>query len=298
MNDLTIIAISLIVGGIAGLVRTLQTHGLKLIVPTITFRDKNIKIRLGWIASVVIGAMLSAASMTGAYAFFPEQPPTGTLEVMLWSAIIGFGSLDIVNKWVGGRLGDIDTREFDISTEINAPKFDMITQIIRHVRCVERIHIRDDFRGGTAQIFVVPKPSCVKQPEDAEKIRQEVERIVARIKPIALMVSVELPREKIINLTCKVIVIDGADHEYDYYVEAVEDLARDYIDSLAPGRWVLKNKLMNALYVDRFVQDIRELKTEPMFEGGLQIRIGPDEVARAGTITVTYEILSASNGIY
>jgi hypothetical protein len=298
MNDLEIIITSLIFGGIAGLIRTYQTHGLKLISPTITIRDHAIKIRFGWLASLFTGALFPALSFMGIYLFFPQEPPSGFIQVILWSAIIGWGSSDVLNRWAGGRLGDLDSHEFDLSTEINVDKLDMIQHIMKSVRCVERIHIRDDFRGGTAQIFVVPKPSCAKTPEDAEKVRQDVERIVARVKRMGLMTSVELPREKIIDVSCKVIVLDVADHEYDWYVDEVKKLAIQYINSLAPGRWVLKNKLMNVLYVDRFVQDIRELKTTPVIEEGTHIRVGQDEVARAGEITVTYEVLGSSNGYH
>lgn len=298
MNDLEIIIISIIFGGIAGLIRTYQTHGLKLIAPTITIKDRSIKLRLGWLASVLTGAILPVLSFTGVYLFFPQEPPSGFIQVILWSAIIGWGSLDVINNWAGGKLGDLDSHEFDLSTEINVDKFDMIQQIMKSVKCVERIHIRDDFRGGTAQIFVVPKPSCAKTPEDAEKVRQDVERIVARVKRMGLMTSVELPREKIIDVSCKVIVLDVADHEYDWYVEEVKKLAIQHINSLAPGRWVVKRKFINSLFVDRFVQDVRELQTIPPIEDGLHIKVGQDEVARAGKITVTYEILGSSNGYH
>jgi hypothetical protein len=299
MNDLEILIIALFFGGIAGLIRTYQMHGLKLVAPTITIRDRTLKIRFGWLASVLIGSILASFSFSGIYLFFTQAPPTGTpVEVILWSVIIGWGSLDVVNKWIGGRFGDIDSKEFDFSTEINVDKMDMAQQIMKSVKGVERIHIRDDFRGGTAQIFVVPKPSCAKTPEDAEKIRQNVERIVARIKMIGLLVSVELPHEKIIDVSCKVMVLDVADHDYSWYADAVKELATKYINSLAPGRWVLKNKLMHVLYVDRFVQDIRELETNPPIEDGLHIKIGPDEVARAGEIKVVYDVIGSSNGVY
>lgn len=298
MNDLEIIIIAIVVGGLAGLLRTYQTHGLKLVAPTFTIRDRTIKVRLGWLASVLIGSILPVLSFSGIYMVFPEQPPTGFTDVVIWSAVIGWGSLEVVNRWAGGRLGDIDSKEFDFSTEINVDKMDMITQIMKSVKGVERIHVRDDFRGGTAKILVVPNPNCAKTPEGAERIRQEVERIVARIKRIGLLVSVELPRERIINVSCKVIVLDVADHEYNWYVGEVIRLAIQHINSLAPGRWLLKNKLMSVLYVDRFVQDIRDLNTHPPIEAGLHIKIGPDEVARAGDITVTHEVLASSNGIY
>lgn len=298
MNDIEILIIAVFFGGFAGLIRTYQTHGLKLVAPTFAFRDRTLKIRFGWMASVLIGSILPALSFSGIYFMFPEQSPSGFIEVVLWSAIIGWGSLDVVNRWAGGKIGDVDTKVFDFSTEINAEKLDLITAIMKSVKCVERIHIRDDFRGGTAQIFVVPKPSCAKTPEDAENVRQEVERIVARIKPIGLLISVELPREKIIDVSCKVILLDVADHEYVWYVGEVIRLAIKHINSLAPGRWLLKNKLMNVLYVDRFVQDIRDLATNPPIEDGLHVKIGMDEVARAGEITVTYEVIGSSNGIY
>jgi hypothetical protein len=299
MEDIEIMIIAMIVGGLAGLIRTYQTHGLKLIAPTVSLRDHILKIRLGWLASVLIGSILSIASFTGIYFFFPTQPPDSLIEVVIWAAIIGWGSLEIVNRWAGGKIGDIDIKEFDLGTEINADKLDMAQQIMKGVKCVERIHIKDDFRAGTAQIFVVPKPSCAKTPEEAELVRQDVERIVARIKKIGLYVTVELPHEKIINMSCKVILLDVADKEYSWYVNEVMQRAVQYINSLAPGRWLLKNKLMNVLYIDRFVQDIRELITDPPIEDGLYVKLDANEVARAGEITVIYEVIgSSSNGVY
>ena len=112
------------------------------------------------------------------------------------------------------------------------------------------------------------------------------------------MMYVELPTEQIIDIALTVLVLDVADHDYEWYQSEIESILRGYIDNLPPGKWIHKNKIIKKAMFDRFVQDARNLITLPPIEEGLYIKIGNTEVARAGSIVINIEVISTSTNGY
>lgn len=289
MNE---IFIALFFGALAGTVRTYMTHDLRLIVPTVTIRNRSFKIRLGWLASALLGAIMAWATVTGLY--YTGMQATTPVEVILVSIFMGYTSLKIVNRWYGGRLPDIDIHEYDLrAAEPNLQKFELIQGLMKTVKCIERVQIRDDFKGGTAQVFVVPKSGC-----DPQTVKQDAERYIAKYGPIGVMMYVELPMERLVGIELTALILDVAEHDYDWYKSEIEMVLRNYIDSLPPGKWVHKNKIIKKAMLDRFVQDARNLVTVPAIEEGLYIKIGTTEVARAAGIIIRVEVISTTTNGY
>ena len=292
MNEIFYVLAALFFGALAGTARTYATHGLKLIIPTFTIRERSFKVRLGWIASALLGAVMAWAAVTGLY--WVELEIKGIVDVILVSVFMGASSLEIVNRWYGGRLPDIDIHEYDLkAAEPNLQKFELIQGLMKAVRCIERVQIRDDFKGGVAQIFVVPKSGC-----DPQATKQEAERYIAKYGPIGIMMYVELPTELLVGIELTALILDVADHDCDWYKSEIETVLRDYIDGLPPGKWVHKNKIIQKAMLDRFVQDARHLITVPPIEEGLYIKIGNTEVARAAGIIINIEVISTSTNGY
>jgi len=283
---------ALLFGALAGTIRTYATHGLKLIMPVVTIREHSFKIRLGWIASALLGAVMAWAAVAGLY--WLEMEIDSIVDVILVSVSMGASSLEIVNRWYGGRLPDIDIHEYDLrAAEPNLQKFELIQGLMRTVKCIERVQIRDDFKGGIAQVFVVPKLDC-----DPQTVRQDAERYIAKYGPIGVMMYVELPSERYVGIELTALILDVAEHDYDWYKSEIETVLRNYIDSLPPGKWVHKNKIIQKAMLDRFVQDARHLITVPPIEDGLYIKIGQTEVARAAGIIIRVEVISTSTNSY
>lgn len=292
MNEIFYVLAALFFGALAGTARTYATHGLKLIIPTFTIRERSFKVRLGWIASALLGAVMAWAAVTGLY--WVELEIKGIVDVILVSVFMGASSLEIVNRWYGGRLPDIDIHEYDLkAAEPNLQKFELIQGLMKAVKCIERVQIRDDFKGGVAQIFVVPKSGC-----DPQATKQEAERYIAKYGPIGIMMYVELPTELLVGIELTALILDVADHDCDWYKSEIETVLRDYIDGLPPGKWVHKNKIIQKAMLDRFVQDARHLITVPPIEEGLYIKIGNTEVARAAGIIIRIEVISTSTNGY
>ena len=292
MNEIFYVLAALFFGALAGTARTYATHGLKLIIPTFTIRERSFKVRLGWLASALLGAVMAWAAVTGLY--WVELEIKGIVDVILVSVFMGASSLEIVNRWYGGRLPDIDIHEYDLkAAEPNLQKFELIQGLMKAVKCIERVQIRDDFKGGVAQIFVVPKSGC-----DPQATKQEAERYIAKYGPIGIMMYVELPTELLVGIELTALILDVADHDCDWYKSEIETVLRDYIDGLPPGKWVHKNKIIQKAMLDRFVQDARHLITVPPIEEGLYIKIGNTEVARAAGIIIRIEVISTSTNGY
>jgi len=292
MDEIFYALMALFFGALAGTARTYATHGLKLITPTFTIRERSFKVRLGWLASALLGAVMAWAAVTGLY--WVELEIKGIVDVILVSVFMGTSSLEIVNRWYGGRLPDIDIHEYDLkAAEPNLQKFELIQGLMKAVKCIERVQIRDDFKGGVAQIFVVPKSGC-----DPQATKQEAERYIAKYGPIGIMMYVELPTELLVGIELTALILDVADHDCDWYKSEIETVLRDYIDGLPPGKWVHKNKIIQKAMLDRFVQDARHLITVPPIEEGLYIKIGNTEVARAAGIIIRIEVISTSTNGY
>lgn len=286
MNELQITILSLIVGAFFGVLRTWQTHGLRLIQPAFTVRDRTIRVKLGWIASVLLGAGISWASVYGYLLFFYETMPDTWADVILVSMMAGYGSLDLLNRLTGKDIVDLDAHEFAIAYgEVNLQKALMIGTMLKNVECVERIQIRDGEYGGVVNVFVVPKPGF-----DTEECRKIVENYMAKHRPVGVQFYVVAAHEVKINIDLKVtlLVVDD-DNPADWYKEEITDRIITYINSLMPGEWIRKNKMITrAIQGFTYVTDIPDdsVISDPSFEENSFIKIDRNYVARAMKITV------------
>lgn len=284
--------LSLIVGAFFGMLRTWQTHGLRLIQPTFTVRDRTIRVKLGWIASVLLGAGISWASVFGYLWFFYEMIPNTWADVILVSMMAGYGSLDLLNRLTGKEIVDLDAHEFAIAYgEVNLQKALMIGTMLKNVECVERIQIRDGEYGGVVNVFVVPKPG-----HDTEECRKIVENYMARHRPVGVQFYVVAAHETKIDVCLKVTLLTvDDDNPSNWYKDEITDRITKYINSLMPGEWVRKNKMVTrAIQGFTYVTDIPDdsVISDPLFEENSFIKIGRNYVARAGKIKV--EIVETS----
>ena len=286
MNELQITILSLIVGAFFGVLRTWQTHGLRLIQPTFTVRDRTIRVKLGWIASVLLGAGISWASVFGYLWFFYEMIPNTWADVILVSMMAGYGSLDLLNRLTGKEIVDLDAHEFAVAYgEVNLQKALMIGTMLKNVECVERIQIRDGEYGGVVNVFVVPRPG-----HDTEECRKIVENYMARHRPVGVQFYVVSAHEVNIDIELKVtlLVVDD-DNPPNWYKEEIAGRIITYINKLMPGEWVRKNKMITrAIQGFTYVTDIPDdsVLSYPSFEENSYIKIDRNYVARAGTIIV------------
>jgi len=286
MNEMQITILSLIVGAFFGVLRTWQTHGLRLIQPAFTVKDRTIRVKLGWIASVLLGAGISWTSVSGYLWFFYETIPDTWADVILVSMMAGYGSLDLLNRLTGKDIVDLDAHEFAVAYgEVNLQKALMIGTMLKNVECVERIQIRDGEYGGVVNVFVVPKPGF-----DTEECRRIVENYMAKHRPVGVQFYVVAAHEVRINIELKVtlLVVDD-DNPADWYKEEITNRITTYINSLMPGEWVRKNKMITrAIQGFTYVTDIPDdsVISDPSFEENSFIKIDRNYVARAMKITV------------
>lgn len=286
MNELQITMLSLIVGAFFGVLRTWQTHGLRLIQPTFTVRDRTIRVKLGWIASVLLGAVISWTSVSGYLWFFYETIPDTPAGVILVSMMAGYGSLDLLNRLTGKEIVDIDAHEFAVAYgEVNLQKALMIGTMLKDVECVERIQIRDGEFGGVVNVFVVPKPG-----HDTEECRRIVENYMAKHRPVGVQFYVMAAHEVEINIDLNVILLTVEDdNSSDWYKKEIAGRITTYINSLMPGEWIRKNKMITrAIQGFTYVTDIPDDRviSDPPFEENSYIKIDRNYVARAGKIAV------------
>lgn len=296
MNEYITIAVALLLGGAAGTLRTYLTHGLKLIAPVVSFRDRVFRLRLGWIASALLGGVLAVAAVTGFYWIFPEQPPDTIYEIALVSFTTGYASLEIINRWVGGKIPDIDAHDFGMSIEeINLEKAAIISDALSSLSCIERMQIRDQEVAGVVQVIVVPKPSLEFTPEECKR---QVESFFARHRQLGIQIYVTLPEIVTVDVSLKAIVLDMSDVDPQEYRKKIESEITKYINSLLPGQWVKKSQLISRSIIDRFVKDIPgdSLVTNPPIENGSDIPIDKFAVARAGKIIISVEVISPVGG--
>lgn len=286
IDELQITIASLVIGAFFGVLRTWQTHGLRLIQPTFTVRDRTIRVKLGWIASVLLGAVISWASVSGYLVFFSEMIPYTLADVILVSMIAGYGSLDLLNRLTGKDIIDLDAHEFAVAySEVNLQKALMIGTMLKNVECVERIQIRDGEYGGVVNVFVVPKPG-----HDTEECRRIVENYMAKHRPVGVQFYVVSAHEVNIDIDLKVtLLVIEDDNSSDWYEKEIADRIIKYINSLMPGEWVRKNKMITrAIQGFAYVTDIPDDRviSDPAFEENSFIKIDRNYVARAGNVTV------------
>ncbi len=296
MNEYMTIIMALGIGAIAGTIRTYLTHGLKLVAPTFSFKDRIINLRLGWVASALLGGIMAIAAVTGFYWVFPEQPPDTIYNMALVAFSTGYASLEIVNKWVGGKLPDIDTYDSSIALEeINIEKAAIIADALSSLKCIERMQIRDQDVAGVVQVIIVPKPTSGISDLECKK---QVEAFFGRHRQLGVQIYVTLPEIVMVDIKLKVILVDMPDIDTNEYMEKIECALTKYVNSLQPGQWVKKSQLVSRSIIDRFVNDIpgEYLETNPPIENGSDIPIDSFSVARAADIDITVEVTSPVGG--
>lgn len=295
MDSFTLALIAAIIGALAGIVRTWQSHGLKLIAPMVTIKGYSIKIRLGWMASALLGAFFAWSTIVGLWTYLPtDQIPDTIYEVTLVSASIGYSSLYILNARLGKELPDIDAYEFGLNvSEININKAALMLQILNTFKCVERIQIIDNKYAGVGEIYIVVKPDC-----DREATKQEIEKYIAQYRPAFVQITVKLPDEVLIDISLKAIVLDISELDPEYYRTEIIKRITEYINSLQPGHWVKKSKIISNSIIDKYVKDVpgNQIIASPEFADGIEIRLDPFQVARAGTINVEIQTVSPLSG--
>lgn len=294
MNEIVTIIMALGIGALAGTVRTYLTHGMKLIAPTFTFKDRVINLRLGWLASALLGGILAAAAAGGFY--WVGQPPDTFYEIALLAFTTGYASLEIINRWVGSKLPDIDSFISNLALEeINVEKAVLIADALRSLSCIERMQIRDQEVAGVVQVIIVPKPNIDITPEECKK---QVEAFFERNRQLGTQIYVTLPEIVMVDVKLKAILVDMPDVNTEDYKEQITCAITKYIDSLQPGQWVKKSQLISRSIVDRFVKDIpgEYMTTMPPIVNGSDIQIDSFSVARAADIEVTAEITSPVGG--
>jgi len=292
--DIVSIAVALGIGALAGTVRTYLTHGLKLIAPTFSIKDRVINLRLGWLASALIGGILAAAAVGGFY--WVGQLPQTFADIAIVAFTTGYASLEIINRWVGGKMPDIDSFVSNLALEeINIEKAALIADALKSLRCIERMQIRDQEVAGVVQVIVVPKANIDLTPEECKR---EVESFFERHRQLGVQFYVSLPEIVLVDIKLKAVLVDMPDINPVEYKEKIRCALTKYIDSLQPGEWVKKQPLISEAIVDRFVKDVpgNHFITMPPIENGTHIPIDSFSVARAADIDITVEITSPVGG--
>jgi len=300
-----ILLTTVIMGAILGTVRTLMMHNLKLITPSFSFKDQVITVRLGFIASALLGAIIAFIAVTGIYAVEPSIPaPQNIYEAALFGGAIGFISLDIANR-IATRFGlegsmpkDIDQYEFTLAfNEINFTKVLLVKMMLDSIRCLERVNIIDDKYGGMVEVICVPKPEC-----DAADTKKEINKFIAQYRPVGVMFNVRLPDEILIDINLTAIVLDYTEKPKGWYEDQIAINITKYINSLMPGQWIRKASIITeAMSVDRqFIKNIpmSKFKTIPeIAPGETDIVIGQFEVARANNVDIEVIFTPPGNGV-
>lgn len=287
MMDILYTLLFVIAGGFGGLFRTYVSHEARLIWPMIDPAKK--RMRFGFLVSVAIGAFIAYLATIGIVTFIPLEAPTSIWTTLTVGFIIGLASQTILEKLAGIKLKDSDALviggQLFAPYEMNLPRKKMYDFIAKNVEGVERILITDGDVAGVMKVIVVPKKG-----EDPNKVKMKVENTINQMKCPGIQVYVTLPTEKIINLHLTVEVMDGNDPEKtkEMHIPRIQEVIREYIDSLPPGSPALKSKIITSIVSSStLIRDVRgdRLTSNIPFDAG-RIPIGRFEVARAGEINV------------
>lgn len=281
MNETLLFIIAMMVGTIAGCARTYFAHGMKLIQPEFTIRGRSIKFKLGWLASAVLALAFTFIALTSVPEIIPDFSPESTYETLLLAMGTGWLSLEAFNRWAGRKFGDLDTREFDFEFEVNLQKQNIVRELLKNVKGLERVLIRDEMVGGMIEVLIVPKPGT-----DATLLKLLVEKFFAKYRRLGTLVQVKLPEMVRINVELTAVVLDSSPIANSEYVSKIGLAIREYIDGLSPGVWVNKMQIVKLALMDRFVTDVVGLKTYPSIAGD-RISISEFQVAKAGAINVS-----------
>lgn len=283
--------IMIIAGAIGGLVRTFYTRNGDLIWPTIGIRTR--RIRLGFIASMLFGAIAALLVEMGLVSFIPDGVSDDFSSALVMGLLSGLASLTIINRLIGMRIKDPDISMIGSTLapkgETNYYKLKMYKTIEEEVSCAERVLITDGSVAGVIRIVAVPRKG-----HDALRVRSKVERAVHKIKPPGVQCYVRTPSEINIDLSLFVEVLDGenVDATKEKHSRRIKEVVSKYIDSLQPGEAVLQSQIIGEIVSSsQLVKDVisSKMTSIPPFEQG-RIRIGRFEVARAKDISVNVTV--------
>lgn len=283
--------IMIIAGALGGLVRTFYFHNGNIIWPTISIRNRRIK--LGFLASMLFGGVAAFLVGMGLVSFVPTEFPNHLSAALVMGILSGLTSLSIINKVLDMRIKDPDISIMGCTLapkgETNYYKLRMYKTIEEEVSCAERVLITDGSVAGVIRIVAVPKKG-----HDALRVRSKVERAVHKIKPPGVQCYVKTPSEISVDLSLFVEVLDGEDVDATKvkHSRRIKEVVSKYIDSLQPGEAVLQSQIIGEIVSSsQLVKDVisSKMTSSPPFEQG-RIRIGRFEVARAKDISVNITV--------
>lgn len=286
----------LIFGAIGGLFRTYVSHGSKFILPSVNIHKKTI--RLGFVASMMIGAAVAYMVHIGVVVLFPTEIPASVWTSSMVGFVSGFSSLTILEKVIGIKIRDPDTAVIPTFAplENNYMKMAMYDTIAKEVPEVERIVITDGETAGVMKVIVVPRKNA-----DGQRVRNVVENIINRMKCPGVQAYIYLPNEKVIDINLTVEVMDGTNIEETKRenTEKIRRVITNYINSLRPGSPVRKSQIIaEVVKLSPLIRDVRGdriIGTPPFISGS--IPIGKFEVARAGEIDVEVIVITPGESI-
>lgn len=294
---LTVVII--IAGAVGGLLRTINQHEGRLVWPMVNV--KRWTFRLGFPASVIIGAIVSYFADLGIVVVAPFIVPDNIYTAALFGLFVGFMSLHILNKVLGLNIEDPDVCEIQgllvPSSEKNEQLIEMYQRIEEEMDCIERVRIFDGQTAGVLKAVAVPKKG-----NDPRKVKMKVESVLNRIKHPGIQVYVYLPEEIEIDMGLTVEVLNGDDPSETraIYAKKVEDVVRRHIDSLQPGESVYRSQLVAEIVsIDTYIKDVRgeKMNTTPGMKEG-RVPIGAFQVARAGKIDVSIIIRTVGRDVF
>jgi hypothetical protein len=290
----------ILAGAIGGFLRTYWFHDAKLVWPLITFRDKRFTMRLGFIASVLIGAVVAAFANIGMVSVAPNLVPDNIYTAALLGLFAGLSSLHILNKLLGMKLEDPDSMDICqplAPLECNPHKIKIYEAIDTTGYC-QRALIAEAQSSGVLKVLIVPKDNV-----DHKKAKKVIEAAIEKVKYPSIQVYVFLPEKVPINIkmVAEILDIDEPEEVLREYEENIEQVIRDYINSLHPGEPVLKGQIVyRSMKTYHLIRDTpgEKMSAEPPFKRGM-IRIGKYEVAVAGKIDVKIIVRDiGGNNIY
>lgn len=280
----------IIAGAIGGFISTLKRHNGVLIWPSVNIKNRTL--RLGFPASLIIGALFAFATEIIIVTALPDFAPDNIYNSFLLGLVAGVASLyslnEILDKYIGVKIADPDAMTIGA---LLAPKGEKniykqrMYAALDDITGVERVNISDGQMAGVIKVVVVPKVGF-----DNNKIKTTVESVVNIYKCPGIQAYIYLPEEIKIDMAFTIEVLDGRDPEETkrQYSSMVSKLLTCYINKLQPGESVRQSQIIGEVVKsDDMLRDLitESLTSKPEFIQG-RIMIGEFQVARAGKISV------------
>ena len=288
------VIVLIIAGAIGGFISTLKRHNGMLIWPSINIKNRTL--RLGFPASILIGALFAFATEVIIVAALPDFIPDNIYNSFLLGFVAGVASLysfnEILDKYAGVKILDPDAMTIGA---LLAPKGEKniykqrMYAALEQVDGIDRANITDGHNAGILKVVVVPKVGY-----DTVKVKKAAELCVNTYKCPGIQAYVYLPEEVIIDMSFAIEVMDGRDPDETkrQYSSMVSELLIEYINTLQPSESVRVSQIIGEVNKsDNMIRDIMTdtITSEPPFIQG-KIVISEFQVARAGKISVEVSI--------